>query len=236
MPTEDEKRGYISRMIPATEASSTNLFETSQVDPDSDTGYSSRSMSMTLLAETILKKLLFTTELKTPSKNIINAINDAYNHGGGGGGVDGSVEYLENFPVYLAKTIKVTISDVALYFTSEPEAGDYRTIRVFVGSSDSRTFPSEAEEVFTLNGNIFEIEGYNLNAIYNMLLGQNLKSTTYDTQFYFAEGQGVDEDGKFIADEDSARSVYIDVSKYAGDEVTVITRDSSKLLLHYYTE
>lgn len=74
----------ISNMIRATEAHEDDLLLLTQPDSTSDTGYISRAGSVATVADEMLNGIQYATELITPNKTILGAINDAYNHGGGG--------------------------------------------------------------------------------------------------------------------------------------------------------
>lgn len=82
----EERR--ISDLTRALEVDSSALFEMSVPDDGAESGYSSYATDVETMAQKMLGGINFETQLQTKAKNIFGAINEANQHGGGGGGSD----------------------------------------------------------------------------------------------------------------------------------------------------
>ena len=77
-------QGFISSLIKALEVNGDVLFEIALPDQTSETGYVSRAVSLSTVVDEMVNNMQFANELITNKKTILEAINEAYNHGGGG--------------------------------------------------------------------------------------------------------------------------------------------------------
>lgn len=74
-----EYTGFISGLVKAAEVTRDALLETSVPDGSTETGFTSKAVSVNTLSSSMLNAIEYETELETEAKKIIPAINEAAN-------------------------------------------------------------------------------------------------------------------------------------------------------------